>query len=522
MACLQNWDGKRSKNGYAFYKSNFFMKTIDTTDMQGLIVRGYKELKAAYFMLLHITDKKEVKSYLNYLLDKNEITPGDRQQINLPQKEGDNIRHAVQIAFTSKGLKVLGLADDILSTFSREFIEGMDETFRSQILGDLGDSSPKNWQWGGCNTDDVHLIMLFYAKTPPSLADLIIKHKNEFRGIKIIKELDTFDTPESKEHFGFHDGISQPPMGGLPVSSTSSKKYNIKDPIKPGEFVLGYLNEYNQYCKSPHIYSTDDADNLLPVSPENNHFKDLGKNGTYLIYRQIKQDVFNFWKYLKENSKEPVEKDSEDPQIETAIRLGAKMVGRWPGGAPLVKYPEYRDRDKKADIMIEYSKDRLGQKCPFGAHIRRANPRDQLFSGRGDDDSKQMIRKHQLLRRGRVFGKPLVASMHPEDMLSKEKDDGIERGLHFICLSADISRQFEFVQNVWINNPVFGDLYNEVDPVIGTRLNSENSYNNDLTCPANPTQRKYKNIPQFTKVLGGSYFFLPGIKALRFIINSGH
>jgi hypothetical protein len=69
---------------------------------------------------------------------------------------------------------------------------------------------------------------------------------------------------------------------------------------------------------------------------------------------------------------------------------------------------------------------------------------------------------------------------------------------------------------VWVNNPVFADLYNDVDPIIAPRQTND-LYNNDFTCQATPVRRKYKNIPQFTTVIGGAYFFLPGIRALTYI-----
>ena len=92
-------------------------------------------------------------------------------------------------------------------------------------------------------------------------------------------------------------------------------------------------------------------------------------------------------------------------------------------------------------------------------------------------------------------------------------------GILFNCFNADISRQFEFIQNVWVNNAAFGDLYNEVDPIIGTRQNSAGSYQYDFTCPGKYIRRKYKDIPQFVQVLGGAYFFMPGIRALKFIVS---
>jgi hypothetical protein len=96
------------------------------------------------------------------------------------------------------------------------------------------------------------------------------------------------------------------------------------------------------------------------------------------------------------------------------------------------------------------------------------------------------------------------------------KDDGVQRGLHFICLAGHITRQFEFIMNAWLKSPVFGGLYKDADP-FSTR-HAEGAHKTDeFTCPAFPVRRKYKSMPQFTYMMGGAYFFLPGIKALRYL-----
>jgi deferrochelatase/peroxidase EfeB len=129
-----------------------------------------------------------------------------------------------------------------------------------------------------------------------------------------------------------------------------------------------------------------------------------------------------------------------------------------------------------------------------------------------------MVRKHQLTRRGRTFGPPLVESMKPADVLRREGDDGNPRGLHFICLVGHIHRQFEFMQNAWVKSPVFGALTAESDPIIGVRHAPPlDKPIDEFTCPADPVRRKYRGVPQFTRLLGGGYFFLPGIKALRYL-----
>ena len=77
---------------------------------------------------------------------------------------------------------------------------------------------------------------------------------------------------------------------------------------------------------------------------------------------------------------------------------------------------------------------------------------------------------------------------------------------------ASLVRQFEFVQNVWINDPTFHELGNERDPIIGTQ---DGTY--DMTIPKRPIRKKIKGLPAFTTVKGGAYFFLPGIRALRYL-----
>lgn len=496
------------------------MQKLEENDMQGLIARGYPELTSACYLLLQITDDvPQAKLYLSHLAKQNAITPAAKEAISPAQKKEGAIDKALHIAFTSDGLRKLGLNKAILDTFSREFLEGMVSEFRSQLLGDFQENTPARWQWGNnCDCKKVDCILLCYASNQQGLNALVqaqtqnIAFSNGFQDV--VPKRETYESILFKhklfvEHFGFRDGISAPVMEGL----SGTKKIDDKEQmIRPGEFVLGYKNEYGVRTDSPYLDADGDPDNILPFLDDVSCKKDLGKNGTYLVYRQMEQRVFDFWKYMKEKSREG------GTPVEAAIRLGAKIVGRWPGGAPLVLANKADDPDLATANNFGYAeKDPLGMRCPFGAHIRRTNPRDQLHSGRDPVRSKQMVRKHQILRRGRIYGKPLVESMKPEEMLEVKQDDGVQRGLHFICLVGHISRQFEFIQNVWANNFTFADLCNEVDPLISPRPAQKEPFCNEFTVQAEPLRRNYKSIPQFTKVVGGAYFFLPGLRALKFL-----
>jgi deferrochelatase/peroxidase EfeB len=144
-----------------------------------------------------------------------------------------------------------------------------------------------------------------------------------------------------------------------------------------------------------------------------------------------------------------------------------------------------------------------------------------------------MTKRHRLLRRGRIYGQPLDEQFIIDNIIDKakqsplwqeENDDQTRinnsvRGLHFICLVSDIGRQFEFVQNVWANTATFGNLYNEVDPLISPRPTADQPECDEFTAPKETFRNRYTKVPQFTTVIGGAYFFLPGIAALKYIIK---
>jgi hypothetical protein len=75
---------------------------------------------------------------------------------------------------------------------------------------------------------------------------------------------------------------------------------------------------------------------------------------------------------------------------------------------------------------------------------------------------------------------------------------------------ASLTRQFEFAQNVWINDKSFHELSNERDPIIG---NQDGTL--EYKIPKRPIRKVIKGLPSFTTVRGGAYFFLPGLNALR-------
>jgi Dyp-type peroxidase family len=267
--------------------------------------------------------------------------------------------------------------------------------------------------------------------------------------------------------------------------------------VAAGEFVLGYENEYGKLPFVPNVAPERDSAGLLPdCQSEGGKRRSLGHNGSYLVVRQLDQHVFAFWSAMRR---------AADARFD-AIALAAKCVGRWPSGAPLALSPE-RDDPRLADAnTFGYAlADRDGQGCPIGAHIRRTNPRDSLEPD--PLSSLKVVDRHRTMRRGRSYGTPV------DKPWLCESDDGVQRGLMFVGVNANIRRQFEFIQQTWVNNPKFAGLYDEIDPLVGSREGSTSAF----SIPSTPIRKRCENLPRFVRVRGGEYFFLPGLRALRYL-----
>jgi Dyp-type peroxidase family len=438
--------------------------TLELGDVQGLVARGYGTLAAASFLLLGLEDGEAARRWLGSVAGS--VTSGD------DRPEG----RAVNLAFTAAGLTRLGLPDEMLQQFSNEFVHGMTTEHRRRILGDVGASAPEHWDWGGASSPSVGAVLLLYARDASELSRLLEEQSRLLveSGVEVQRKLGTSDL-DGFEPFGFRDGISQPFVEGLSKSGPEGQT------VRAGEFVLGYVNEHGHYTDEPLV---EDG---------------IGKNGSYLVFRQLEQDVRGFWRYI----------DAAVPHPAERIRLAAKMVGRWPGGAPLALSPD-RDDPSLADAndFGYHHEDPVGTGCPVGAHVRRTNPRDSLDPSPGTDKSLAINRRHRLLRRGREYGQALS----PDAALAESLAPDEQRGLHFICLNGNISRQFEFVQNTWLNSPKFAGLYDDSDPLVG----QSDPYGGTFTMPSAAGARaRVTGMPRFITVKGGAYFFLPGLTALR-------
>lgn len=467
----------------------------EAADIQALVSRGFGSLTGACYLLLRIENPALAKPWLRTL---DIATVAQARAQRLPQ--------VCQIAFTAAGLRALGTGVTPQAGFDPQFIDGVagDER-RSHQLGDEGANAPAHWHWG-VGEQEPHILLLLLASntTIDSLAQAT-RNAAEAAGCAAISgNTSTTTTPLGREPFGFADGISQPAYDwGGTLTPGGSRDRDYRNLLAMGELLLGYPNEYGFIRDYPR------AD-------------ELGRNGSYLVYRQLVQDVAGFWQWLARQAGDG------------AIALAERMVGRELSGAPLCGLG-------RATIMgandprnaFQFAKDPDGRLCPIGAHIRRVNPRsgddpqgrhgflrDLIstvgLSGTAMHDAVASARFHRLLRRSRSYGPTIV----PQAAMQGTGADQ-EAGLHFICLNASLARQFEFVQGAWASSAKFAGLAAEHDPLLGNRLplaggqpTDAFSYTATGGCP-----RVISGLPQFVTVRGGAYLFLPGLRGLAQILG---
>ncbi len=375
----------------------------------------------------------------------------------------------VSVALTYEGFKALGVPQESLDSFSWEFRQGM--AAHAQDLGDTGESAPENWE-KPLGTKDVHVIIVAVSPDEGQLETVLERARKSYRemtGIEAIWRQNCHALPTETEPFGFRDGISHPAIEGSGIPGSNPQE----QPLKAGEFVLGYADEMGGVQKTvPEV---------------------LGRNGTYIVFRKLHQRVAEFRRFLTSNSKSP-----EDEEL-----MAAKMMGRWRSGAPLARCPFHDDPELGADPhrnndFLFQEDDPAGFKTPCGSHIRRSNPRDAKIAG--------MARIHRMIRRGTAYGPPL-----PDGVL---EDDGVDRGLMFAFVGAHLGRQFEFVQSQWINDGVFFGAGDDKDPIAGS-----NGDGGEFTWTRRPVRKRFQGIPNFVVTRGGEYCFMPGLSALRWLAD---
>ncbi|MBV8889035.1 MAG: peroxidase [Alphaproteobacteria bacterium] len=484
--------------------------------MQGLLRSGYGALAQGSYLLLRITDAAGARVWL-----------AQAPVTNAAAREVSNL---LQVALSAGGLRALGVTEPVMAGFAPEFLSGMaGQEGRSRRLGDVGANAPARWRWGHRRVPDV--LLMLAAKTDLAGWRDRVTTAAFRQGFEILEELPTSDMG-GREPFGFVDGLSQPRLdwdGARRPGTAADLDYG--NLIAAGEFVLGYRNEYGLYTDRPLLDAASGGAATLPPAVDDPSRRDLGRNGTYLVLRELHQDVRRFWRFMT----------SAAGTEAGGVALAEALVGRHLSGEPLIpgRHRLAGLGDEPGAIgsngFVYEDDDKDGLRCPFGAHVRRANPRTADMPGGRQGTITRAIRMlglfnpdlrgdliassrfHRILRRGREFGTLLT----PQQAARSDVPDP-QAGLHFVCLNANISRQFEFIQNAWLASAKFGGLSGESDPLTGNREPHPPGQATDGFGQPQPNgvTRRLSSLPQFVTVAGGGYFFLPGLRALRYLAGS--
>jgi Dyp-type peroxidase family len=455
------------------------MSKLDPTDIQGFVLRGYT-FPVARYLLLQIVPAAS-REFTGKLI--RQITTGERWDQGKP-------RTTVNVAFTYRGLKKLDLPEPSLQSFPCEFVQGMKE--RGAILGDTGLNSPDHWEpvW---RDESVDAWLGVYAESLPELdrhcADLT-NLMNATGGAVVISSQDAgvlvIDGKiTTKEHFGYTDGFGNPDYVGV-VRDTQPGQGKLMPngswaPLATGELLLGYADEAGE----------------LPVAPIP-HL--LANNSTFMVYRKMHQNVATFRKYLNEKGK--LYSGGKE-------KLASKFIGRFRDGTPIEVSPDKCDpavvANKQLNVKFRYGSDLDGVRCPIGAHVRRTNPRDAFgFDGK-------LVNRRRITRRGLPYGPHT-----PEDQPVSDTD---EHGVIFIVMNASIFRQFEFVQQQWIEYGNDARQGNDKDMLMGNHGGVGKFMIQGTADPANPPF-VCGSLQNFVELRGGDYFWVPSITALRMIADN--
>jgi deferrochelatase/peroxidase EfeB len=543
---------------------------MEVNEIQSLAFGGLGFLRYGMCVAFALKEGREdTRAWLRELLDT--IAFGDGR------KHGD---HAIILALGATGLEKLHLPAESLATFPPAFIDGMASASRARILGDEHSNAADKWDWGG-PTQPVDGVLLLYAVSETAITDLRQRMETCLtdRGHRSVVDVEFVTLPDKDaparerdraklEPFGFVDGISQPIIRG------TYKSFRAADPIhlvEPGEFILGYPDNRGNLPAGPTLAATHDSDNILPIAASPQHgfarpivsdARDLGRNGTFLAVRQLEQDFAGFWDYCSDAAAQVQQRFPGWINV-TAEFIAAKLVGRWPDGSSLVRFPYQAGSEQEEEhvmtrpsggaVMLRHAvpsppppaaaaalqqasatkrtgrapvpaqrtqkterniaitpdndflfgaEDAQGLRCPFGAHIRRANPRESFDPG--SEEQLAITNRHRILRVGRRY----------------QPKQGRNDGLFFMCLNADIERQFEFIQQTWLQSPSFSALTRERDPILGSRHTTDASRADDgFTIPTRDAPVRLRSMPEFVRTLGGGYFFIPGKSLLRYLAS---
>ncbi len=466
---------------------------FDLADLQGNILRGYTKMPYVRYLILEVADRIAARRWLAASIsgrdhDVPQITTG-----NWGAAKPDT---CFNIGLTYEGLRALGTPRSSLEMFPNEFIEGM--TARALKLGDVGSSAPETWPSPFDEPGRIHLIATIYAGDVRQL-DQVQQRALDRNALTLLGTREGYNFADDFVHFGYRDNIMQPRFEGI----HDPLRYPDGQPMAPlGTVLLGHptnLEGLTWRVPQPEI---------------------LGHNGTFNAFRVLKQDVVGFEEYLDQAASYLLTHPKVDevlppgaevkicqvlsiapPSRHGALReiVAANLCGRWRDGTPLALSANAPDPNvNRANF------DYVGNsRCPYGAHIRRCNPRGGQIVQRIANNSRRLVRR----------GMPYGPRYDPTKRNRDEPEP--ERGLLGNFIGASLGAQFEAMSCDWLNLGLQDPrITGSNDPITGTN-NPDTSWF-DLPLTSGDTIR-LRGLPEFVTTRGGAYTFLPSLSAIRYL-----
>jgi deferrochelatase/peroxidase EfeB len=443
---------------------------IDFGNVQGLVVHLYRRPFARH-LLFGFDGVVGARTFLRQLLDR--VTMADCA----PESAPDPL---LSIGLTAQGLRALGLPEALFAKLDTIYRQGPDP----RPLGDVpgSPSDPAGWWEGRFTSQDVHCVVHMQVRSedalvPTSAQIRELAHSagmNELIPRRDGTVLDARSLGGGKLHFGYTDGISHPDVCWDDASTTAQVDFR--------HFLLGYSTE------------------AVSSAPQSGPAADLFRDSAYGAFRWIYQDVATFTQFLRAHGRELF---PQLPQEDAEELLAAKLMGRWRNGAPLVLAPDHPEPALAAANDFGYrDQDPDGYRCPFSAHIRVVNPRDQEL-----DPVVEGV--PTVLRRGMPYGPPLEA-VH---------DDGVDRGIIGLFLCSDLRRQF-YTLTGWIKRNDFSPAYDGnrrvQDPLAGNRTVPGTEEKFILPGPKGATM--VRDLPDFVHTKGTLFLMYPSRTTLQKLV----
>jgi Dyp-type peroxidase family len=513
-------------------------------DVQGIAVPGFLKPHQTLLGVVCKARPQSIQAFKNFVHSiAGEIataaqTLEDRRHFR-EQKTAKAPRVLTALAFSYHGLSKL--TPGALAIPSAAFQQGL--AARSAYLGDptgpTDEGSPANWKVGGPGKE-LDALFVLAGDTRKAVDEHSAKLSAHIKkaGLQIIysEEGDVRDDLPGHEHFGFDDGVSQPGVRGRAsdrkddfvterhIAAKQQPEHSLygypgQDLVWPGVLILGHP------ATSP--------DPLVPGQPSA-AVPDWTRNGSFLVFRRLRQDVGLFWRTMNEEAAQLASLPGFEGMTDEL--LASRIVGRWTSGAPVNRVPEADDprlgddpyannyvrfdsdatalplRSGHEDKFPQSKADPAGITCPWAAHIRKVNTRDSSSDTGGRDSTNA----RRLLRVGVPFGKPL------KNRYAQTKDDPQkgERGLLFLSIQASIEDQFEFLMARWMGDPSRPKMPGGHDILVGQNdAPGEDRVRRCVIFGKGVQQASLSTDAQWIIPTGGGYFFVPSISALLDVIG---